>query len=777
MTGGARSQLWVAAGVVGFAVAMACLLLGFKHRAALDGLQRARVALVAGELRDVVERNLGFGMAFGEIATLPDVLVSTRNTDELITGIDVLDPAGKAVYSTDAARRGLVPGHPGNEASSEAAVRNPFGVALGRVAVRYRMDRLEAASAAFARFIAARGLAVAVLGTLVLFAALRAIHARFARHSPAEVTDVLARRYRMAALGAVVLAVAASILACAAIAYSAFRDELGPEALRKAETIGRAVDALAQKAMRWQLPLEKLPGMDELFDTLERQNPEITWMSLRTEDRVLVGRGNPAHAALAGNRVELPIITMGDPAVLGIAVDPAWVARLFREMALDLAVILLVSLVISFELAVYLTGAGAFRGPAAPDPAASALGAMRAPFFLFLFSEDLSRSFLPLYAGALPVGPFAIPANLVVSLPIALFMLIVALSQPGLGAWSERVGRRRAFLAGGIVGAAAHLASAFAGSLAQLLAIRAFAGFAWAIAFVAAQGLVIDNTDRATRTRGLAVFVGIIMAASMCGPPIGGLLADGLGARWTFAIAAALAAGATLLGWRDLPRGSRAARAPARTGMSDYAAALANPRFAALLAFAAIPAKVIVIAFCFYLVPLYVAQSGHNAAMAGRLIMLYSVMMVLLVPVATEAVERLQRRRAARPHAAFVAGGLALSGLAGLLMLLPLGLAGAAALVLLLGVAQALSIAPQAALVAEVNAGRVARLGESAVYGVYRLVERLGNAMGPVIAAFLLQLAGFPFAFAAIGGAVLACAIAFYALFRERAPVPAGAAP
>ncbi|HEX3099135.1 MAG TPA: MFS transporter [Usitatibacter sp.] len=776
MTGGSRSQLWVAAGVVGFAVAMACLLLGFKHRAALEGLQRARLALVADEMRDVVERNLGFGMAFGEIATLPDVLVSTRNTEELITGIDVVDPSGKAIYSTDAARRGLLPEHPDGEALSEAVVRNPFGVELGRVSVRYRLDRLQASSAAFAGFIAVRGLAVAILGTLALFLALRAIHARFARHSPASVTQALGRRYRVAALAAVVLAVTASILACAAIAYSSFRDELGPEALRKAETVGRAVDALAQKAMRWQLPLEKLPGMEDLFDSLERQNPEITWIALRADDRVLVGRGNPAHGTLAGNHVELPIITMADPAVLEIAVDPAWVARLFREMALDLAVILLVSLVISFELAVYLTGAGAFRA-AAPDPAVSALGAMRAPFFLFLFSEDLSRSFLPLFAGALPVGPFAIPPNLVVSLPIALFMLIVALSQPGLGAWSERIGRRRAFLAGGIIGAAAHLGSAFAGSLAQLLAIRSFAGFAWAVAFVAAQGLVIDNTDRGTRTRGLAVFVGIIMAASMCGPPIGGLLADGLGARWTFAVAAALAAGATLLAWRDLPRLAGPARAPVRTGMSDYAAALANPRFAALLALAAIPAKVIVIAFCFYLVPLYVAQSGHNAAMAGRLIMLYSVMMVLLVPVATEAVERLQRRHASRPHAAFVAAGLALSGLAGLLMLLPLGLAGAAALVLLLGVAQALSIAPQAALVAEVNAGRAAGLGESAVYGVYRLVERLGNAMGPVIAAFLLQLAGFPFAFAAIGGAVLACAIAFYALFREPAAVPVGVAP
>jgi Na+/melibiose symporter-like transporter len=205
----------------------------------------------------------------------------------------------------------------------------------------------------------------------------------------------------------------------------------------------------------------------------------------------------------------------------------------------------------------------------------------------------------------------------------------------------------------------------------------------------------------------------------------------------------------------------------------DYAAALANPRFAALLALAAIPAKIIVIAFCFYLVPLYVAESGHNAAMAGRIIMLYSVMMVLGVPITTEVVERIQRARHTRPHAIFVAGGLVVSGLAGLLMLMPLGLWGATALVFLLGIAQAMSIAPQSAMVADVSADDMNRLGESAIYGVYRMVERLGNAMGPVIAAFLLQMSGFNAAFAAIGAAVLLCGIAFYATFRK-ATQPAG---
>jgi predicted MFS family arabinose efflux permease len=240
-------------------------------------------------------------------------------------------------------------------------------------------------------------------------------------------------------------------------------------------------------------------------------------------------------------------------------------------------------------------------------------------------------------------------------------------------------------------------------------------------------------------------------------------------------IGGALALAATLLAWRDLPRTPETQAAPRVTHLRDYAAALANPRFVLLLAFAAIPAKVILIAYLFFLLPLYVADAGHNAAMAGRIIMLYSVMTVLLVPVTTELIERIQRVRGSRPHAAFVAAGLALSGIGGLLMLLPVGLASAVALVVLLGIAQALSIAPQASMVADVSGVYAKRVGESTIYGVYRLVERLGNAAGPIIAAFLLQSAGFETAFAAIGAAVLACAVIFYFSFRDSLARKAGA--
>ena len=68
-------------------------------------------------------------------------------------------------------------------------------------------------------------------------------------------------------------------------------------------------------------------------------------------------------------------------------------------------------------------------------------------------------------------------------------------------------------------------------------------------------------------------------------------------------------------------------------------------------------------------------------------------------------------------------------------------------------------------MVADVCRDEIQTLGQSAVYGVYRMVERIGNAIGPLIAAALLELAGFQTAFVTIGAAILFCAALFSIVF------------
>ncbi len=85
-----------------------------------------------------------------------------------------------------------------------------------------------------------------------------------------------------------------------------------------------------------------------------------------------------------------------------------------------------------------------------------------------------------------------------------------------------------------------------------------------------------------------------------------------------------------------------------------------------------------------------------------------------------------------------------LSGLGGLLLFIGGSVGWVFAATFCVGVGQSLSIAAQSALVREHCEAEVAAMGEPAVYGVYRLLERLGNAAGPLIAGALVLTLRLP---------------------------------
>lgn len=395
------------------------------------------------------------------------------------------------------------------------------------------------------------------------------------------------------------------------------------------------------------------------------------------------------------------------------------------------------------------------------------LARVRAPLFMFIMAEELTRSFVPGYVQALLVPIPWLSPQIVVGLPIALFMLIVAIGQPFLGVYCQRHGHRRTMLQGAGIAALGFVATALAHNVLDLLLWRSLCALGYAMVFVASQSFVLDNATPANRARSFAVFVGAIMAASVCGPSIGGILADNIGARPTFGIAALLAAGSMAI-IRLLPAtpplgaNAKAIRLPK---LSEIGALMLNRRFMMVTGLAAMPAKMLLTGVCFYLIPLYVLSIGSTQAMAGRILMTYAVMMVVLSPLTAALANSRQRMHW------LVGGGLLISGVGAMLMLVGAGVGWIFAAVTLIGLGQAMSISAQSALVAEHCPAEVGELGEGVVYGIYRLLERIGNALGPLIAAALALSFDYRTGFIAIGSAVALCGVVFL-LATWRQPEP-----
>ena len=398
--------------------------------------------------------------------------------------------------------------------------------------------------------------------------------------------------------------------------------------------------------------------------------------------------------------------------------------------------------------------------------------------FLFMFAEQLSRPFLPNMAQALVPSWAKSASDILAGLPITVFMLAVALSMPVAGVWSDRVGRRRIYFVG-VAGLVLGLAgSALSLSYAAFVASRFLTALGYAAMYIACQGFVIDQTSKAERARGMSIFVGAIMVSEVCAPPIGGILAEQLGYHAVFALGAAVALLAAWLGRSVMPQAER--RHPpspseqpegqgtmgrgtmGRGTMGRTLVVLShNWRFVAVVLLTAVPAKMLLTGFLFYLIPVLLADLGATSGETGRIIMAYGGMSLLMMPVFATLADKFSC------HRLLVGGGGLLSGL-GLLAVVTrpeaeFALIGVAAL----GLGQAMSIAPQLALVGQVCAEDCRMMGDMAVYGIFRMLERFGSALGPLVAGSLAALYGAAESAAILGGAVLVASTLFLLIFAR----------
>lgn len=680
--------------------------------------------------------------------------------------------------------------------------------------------------------------------------------------------------------GVVMLVVMAALTANAFLSHRNFERALAPEVAKKVVAGGESIRVLILKAVANRIDFRGLYGVDQKFDEIKSEMPEITYFAVTDEaggilyQRLNAPTGAVAHfrtpgvldalrqpqavpvPARVGNQyiVSLPIVAAQGPlGMLHLGVDIRFVDDIVLEMLYDVLVVLVVSLFFTLELLHFMAGAkleqslkalgdlfargaagqfassprrigeqafasvtqalegtlervnaafehltrdidAARKVPAHERPPGLStaqagmvrlsqqfgfgrndspvrsdddqLPKIRAPLFMFILAEELTRSFLPTYVKSLLVPIPWLSPQLLVGLPIALFMLIVALAQPYFGVLCDRIGHRRLMNWGAGIAALGFLATAMASSVIDLLIWRSMCAVGYAMVFVAGQAYVLEHSTLYNRAKSFALFVGAIMVATVCGPSIGGILADNIGERLTFGVAALLAL-ASLATIRLLPEPRTADGAKSRSRaptLAEIATLMTNRRFMTVTGLAAMPAKILLTGVLFYLVPLYVLQIGSTQAMAGRVLMAYAVMMVALGPLTAGWATTRERMEW------LVGGGLVVSGIGGAALLLGSGVGWVFAAVVLVGIGQAMSISAQSALVSEHCESEIAAIGEGAVFGVYRLLERLGNAAGPLIAAGLVMSLGYRTSFVAIGGFVAVCGLLFMLMPRRQGP-------
>ena len=363
----------------------------------------------------------------------------------------------------------------------------------------------------------------------------------------------------------------------------------------------------------------------------------------------------------------------------------------------------------------------------------------RIPLFVFCFAEELQKSFLPLFVAEFYSENDLFSRDIMMGLPISAFMFVIAVFTPFAGKLVDKFGNKPLFLAGLVPAIGGYLMCYLAQSGNDILLGRSMTAIGYAVITISCQSYIASVVVAENRARGMAVFVGVLMSATMCGTAIGAILADWLGFKAVFLFAIGFALVAALLGWgmlsTDLPE-PELKKIPVNLSKSPIATLLRNSQFVLIVLFCAIPAKVILTGFLYLFVPIYLASLEATQSEIGRVMMLYSLIIIPLSPFASGFADRLGKNLW-MVIIATIASGIVLLGLyqnASVAMVL--------GVVAALGGVHAFLKAPLivAAMEAAEKSPDITRTG---ALSLLRSSERIGSVIGPVVVAGMLVVLDF----------------------------------
>lgn len=384
----------------------------------------------------------------------------------------------------------------------------------------------------------------------------------------------------------------------------------------------------------------------------------------------------------------------------------------------------------------------------------------RPTLFLIVFAESLSISFFPVYVKTLykPISGFS--QELITGLPISLFMLFWALSIPIGGIWSDKAGRKRPMVFGAYLSSIGFALTAFANNLILLLIFRSITAIGYGMVYISAQGFIADNTTSENRTAGMSSFVACFFSGSLSGAAIGGILVDRIGYSYTFAAASLIAFFGAFFALKYITSANNNASSTNKFKLNNFKYLFTNKYFIAMLFLTSIPAKICLTGYMYYIAPVFLNSLKITNSSIGRFMISYGLSMVILSPWSGKMADKTGNRQY------YVLIGGLLGGISLIIPLMIPNTIGVFLSILGLGIAHATGLPSQLAIVLGLFSNKNNVIGSGSVIAIYRLIERIGNISGPIIAGVLLSNYSYCKASAIIGSLVGVGAILFIILFN-----------
>lgn len=504
----------------------------------------------------------------------------------------------------------------------------------------------------------------------------------------------------------------------------------------------------------YNLSLGSIDGLDRVFSDYRRLNPDISAAGLIV-DGVVRFHTNPDAVgkpwATSPGTYEFADDVVPPDALRRVAVTVALPGHVVTEQVArsgkNFAALFVAT---GFLASLFLQLAGAIHQvrnrtePAAPAEVTGQdqVDVVRPVFFVAMFVEHLTYSFLPqfVHAAAEQAG---LPAALMSS-PFLIYYICFALILVPAGFLSRRCGARGLMFGGLLLSACGVLSLVWPMGFTALVAGRTLSGLGQGMLFIGVQNYILSVASPERRTQGAAIVVFGFQGGMIAGTAIGSLLVTYMGPMAVFVLAGSLGIVSALYTVMLVPPIVAAVvatgdlRLSLRQLMRDIRQVATSSGFMRAILLIGVPAKAVLTGVVVFALPLILAGRHYPQDDIGQIIMIYGLGVLLASGYASRVVDRTGRSTTALAWGALASGlGLILIGLA---PATTMGTAMLIAGVAVVGLAHGCINAPIVTHIAELDVS--ARIGVDSVTTTYRFLERIGHAVGPVVVAQLLFLHG-----------------------------------
>jgi len=568
---------------------------------------------------------------------------------------------------------------------------------------------------------------------------------------------------------------------------SNFEKIILPQVLLKGNVIANSVRTTVADAIKLGIPYDALVGMDDYLSDTLLDNPEIEFIQVKSLDGKEYSlyrdgqdqrRPNGEILEVIAADEELPSVTIG--------LRSTYAQEKLHIMFGDAAVALFVALLFGFEIILFFavlwilrpkdTWVSMINGLKMGLPQRSLPQALTGPLselitltqqgfkpltnsesqsnlqrsgkewyqphaydvrmvlFLFVLSEEMLRAYFLIYVKDVALTHTLITVDVDIALPIMAYMLFAGLGTLFGGAVIARLGLRNTFKWSVLISTLGLGGMAIASTVPEVIALRSICAIGYALATVACQVYMMQTAKNdAETTNGLATFVAAITAASLCGAPIGVVVAEVLGLNTAMLFASGMAG----LSWfffqgLKMPSAVDNAQPEPKSSSSkfnDFVELLKNRRVFIILLCDIAAGKLMLAGLLFYLTPILLMSFQFSQTSIGQFFMLYYLPLIFG--------NMLIARIIPGPHLKIrimIAGAL-LTGAGSLLLYWFDSAAALAVAIMCIGLGQSMVLTMSTSVILTITRSELPHISAPNTLALARAFERVGGVLGAAIVA------------------------------------------